>query len=96
MGNWIRRNLVTVLMVGGMLVGVFLLVYPSVANYWNSFHSTQAISTYTDVVTKMDKKDYKKILDSAHAYNERLAQTGMRWVMTDAEKEAYQNPAYRN
>lgn len=87
--NWIRKNLVTVLMSMGMILGIFLLAYPSVANYWNSFHQTRAIASYTETVTHMSHEEYKAILDDAKAYNERLAETGMRWVMTDAEREEY-------
>ena len=76
-------------MVCGMLAGVFLLLYPSVANYWNSFHQTRAISEYSEVVSTMDRDDQKKIIESAREYNARLAETGMRWVMTDAEMEEY-------
>ena len=73
----------------GMILGIFLLAYPSVANYWNSFHQTRAIASYTETVTHMSHEEYKAILDDAKAYNERLAETGMRWVMTDAEREEY-------
>ena len=90
MGKWIKRNLLTVIMVIGMLAGVFLLLYPSVANYWNTFHQTRAIASYTEAVTNMSREDYTKILESARAYNKNLAETGMRWVMTDAEKAAYE------
>ena len=89
MVNWIKRNLLTVVMTAGLLVGVFLLLYPSVANYWNSFHQSRAIASYTETVTNMSKEDYDKILKSAKAYNKRLSETGFHWVMTDAEKEAY-------
>ena len=89
MKNWIKRNLLTVVMTAGLLVGVFLLLYPSVANYWNSFHQSRAIASYTETVTNMSKEDYDKILKSAKAYNKRLSETGFHWVMTDAEKEAY-------
>ena len=65
MRNWIKHNLLTVLMVCGMLAGVFLLLYPSVANYWNSFHQTRAISEYSEVVSTMDRDDQKKIIESA-------------------------------
>ena len=91
MGSWIRRNLVTVLMTAGMIVGVFLLAYPSVSNYWNSFHQTQAIAAYTETVSNMSHDEYKAILKKARAYNKRLAETGMQWVMTDAQRNEYNN-----
>ena len=89
MGTWIRKNLLTVIMAGGMFVGIILLLYPSVANYWNSFHQTRAIAGYAEQVSHMSKEDYKAILDEAHKYNERLAETGMRWNMDDIQREEY-------
>lgn len=89
MGNWIKHNLLTVLMVCGMLAGVFLLLYPSVANYWNSFHQTRAISEYSEVVSTMDRDDQKKIIESAREYNARLAETGMLWNMSESQRAAY-------
>ncbi len=89
MKNWIKRNLLTVVMTAGLLVGVFLLLYPSVANYWNSFHQSRSIASYTETVTNMSKEDYDRILKSAREYNKRLSETGFHWVMSDAEKAAY-------
>ena len=90
MKRWIRNNLITVLMVCGMMTGIFLLLYPSVANYWNSFHQSRAIASYSEAVSRMDKKDYKAIMDSAREYNKNLAETGMRWTLTDAQRAEYE------
>ena len=65
MRSWIKRNLITVLMAAGMIAGAGLLLYPSVANYWNSFHQTRAITTYTEAVTSMSAADYDKIIGEA-------------------------------
>ena len=86
---WIRKNLLSGVMVIGLLVGLGLLAYPSVANYWNQFHQTRAIMSYSEAVEKIDPEEYKKILKSAREYNARLAERGLHWVMNDAEREAY-------
>lgn len=88
---WIRKNLLSGVMVIGLLVGIGLLAYPSVANYWNQFHQTRAIMSYSESVDSMSTEEYKEILDSARAYNERLAERGFHWVMNDDEREAYMN-----
>ena len=87
--NWFRKHFVTLLIVLVFLVGIGLLTYPSIANYWNSFHQTQVIMSYQETVAKMDAKDYKKILDSAKAYNKRLGQTGIQWVLSAEQKAEY-------
>ena len=89
MGNWIKRNLLTVVMTAGLVAGITLLLYPSVANYWNTYHSAKTIMNYSETVANMDKEDYKRILKSAREYNDRLAETGMKWMLTDAEREEY-------
>lgn len=90
MGNWIRRNLITFLTVICMLAGIALLLYPSVANYWNSFHQTRAIMAYNDAVSNMTVEDYNKILKSAREYNKKLTESGMRWIMSDEDKAEYE------
>lgn len=90
MKNWIKKHLLTVIMVAGLTLGVGLLLYPSVANYWNTFHQTRAIMQYTEIVSQMDKEDYTAILDSARAYNKHLSETGIQWVMSDEQKKEYE------
>lgn len=90
MRNWIKQNLLTAVMTAGMLVGIILLLYPSVANYWNSFHQSHAIASYTEIVSNMSSEDYKKILDSAREYNKGITENGIRWVFTDADRAAYE------
>lgn len=87
--SWFRKHFVTMLITIALLVGIGLLTYPSIANYWNSFHQTRAIMSYQDTVASMDAKEYKKILDSAKAYNKRLGKTGIQWVLTDEQKKEY-------
>jgi len=76
-------------MVTGLIVGIVLLVYPSIANYWNSFHQTRALISYNDTVSSMSKDEYKHILDSAREYNEKLTESGIKWIMTEEDKAEY-------
>lgn len=39
----------------------------------------------------MDEVDYEKMLTEAREYNEKLAETGIKWKMTDAELERYES-----
>jgi sortase A len=89
--KWLKKNWVTVLLGAIFLIGVGLLVYPSFSDYWNSFHQTRAIMHYAEAVANMDTEEYDRLLESAGAYNERVAKRGNKWVLTDAETEAYNN-----
>ena len=82
---------VTLLLVLIGLVGVGLVSYPSIANWWNSFHQSRAVSEYTQTVANMNSDEYTEILDAADAYNQRLAGTGILWNMSDEQKADYES-----
>ena len=65
-----------------MLVGIGLLLYPSIANYWNQFHQTRAIMAYSETVSELSTEDYDKILNDAKEYNRKLGETGIVWKMS--------------
>ncbi len=85
----IRGKLFTWLLVAALIVGIGLLLYPSVSNYWNSFHQTRAIMGYNEAVSDMSREEYEAILEEARNYNERLAQAGIRWTLSDEERKEY-------
>ena len=66
----------TVLLLVVLLVGLSLLSYPKVSDWWNSFHQSRAIMDYTDKVANLDKEEYDRILSNALAYNHRWAREG--------------------
>lgn len=89
--KWMREKLVTWILTGIMLVGLGLLVYPSFADYWNSFHQSRAVMSYAEAVSNMNEKEYERILEEAREYNTELAENGINWVMTVDQKEKYRN-----
>ena len=70
--KWLRKNWITILLIVILLAGLGLLLYPSVANYWNSFHQSRAIAGYADAVAGLDAEEYARILSEAQAYNEEM------------------------
>ncbi|MBR4462013.1 MAG: class C sortase [Erysipelotrichaceae bacterium] len=87
--NWFKKNWSTILIAGIFITGLCIFIYPSFADYWNSFHQTRAIMSYSDAVSKLSKEDYTKEIEKALEYNRDMAPNGMRWEMTDPEKEEY-------
>ena len=55
-----------------LIPGIGLLLYPSLSNWWNSFHQSKAIAGYIEAVSNMDKKEYERILEEAKQYNKNL------------------------
>lgn len=87
-----RKRLTTVILLLVLLTGLSLLLYPTVSDYWNSFHQSRAIASYTAQVEEMNPADYEAMWNAAAEYNQRLlADTGDRYRMTEAEEEEYES-----
>ena len=86
-----RKHLFNIILVIVLLAGLGLLLYPSVADYWNSFHQSRAIATYNEDISNLDTDQYNEIIDQAKAYNRNIARTGLKWLLSDAEKAEYEN-----
>ena len=89
MSVFLRKNLVTIILLGIMIAGIGLIAYPSVANWWNSYHQTRAVASYAAVVSDMSHEDYDKLLKEASDYNKRLGETGIIWRMNTASENEY-------
>ena len=81
---------ITVLLVTAMVVGIWLLLYPTVSDYWNSLHQSRAVMSYAEHVSDMNSDEYDKLLSEARDYNERFVDDGLSWHMSDEDREAYQ------
>lgn len=86
---FITDRLFTIILVVVLFIGLFLLAYPSFADYWNSFHQSRAVMTYAENVANMNEEEYERILDEARIYNEELTERGISWTLTDEERESY-------
>lgn len=84
-----NSNLSTIILIVILIVGLSLLAYPTVSEYWNSFHQSRAISNYAETVAEVDTEEYDVMLNEAYDYNEELADSGIKWIMTEAEIREY-------
>lgn len=84
-----KRALTNFILILVFLIGLSLLLYPSVSDWWNSFHQTRAIANYSETVAQLDTGVYEDIWQRAEAYNAALAQRGVRWTLTGEELAEY-------
>ena len=88
--NWIKKNLSTILLVLALLIGLCLLLYPTVSDYWNSLHQSRAIATYVESVAKIENSHYTELLEQARDYNGELAQQEKTdWMLSEEELDYY-------
>ena len=64
-----RSSLTTWLLVGVMLLGLGIMSYPTVSDWWNSFHASRAIASYSNAVENVDKEKLDDMIRAAHEYN---------------------------
>lgn len=82
-------SLSTILLVLILLAGLGILLYPTISDYWNSFHQTQAIANYDEAVSKLEETDYEALLMEARAYNESLRQLSFPFIDHGQLEEQY-------
>lgn len=85
-----RVSLSTVILVAIMIVGVAILLYPTVSDWWNSMHATQAIAGYVETVENLSEEEKEKMIEEARAYNESLP-NGVNYSLSKEELERYNN-----
>jgi sortase A len=84
-----KKHITTILLALIFLAGVALILYPTVSDYLNSMHQSQAISTYAQTVEKLDANQYEEILREAQEYNTSLVTHPNNFKLTDDEKDVY-------
>lgn len=84
-----KNKISNILLVIMLTVGLFLLLYPTVSDYWNSFHQTNAITNYQEAIKTIDQDLYDHLINDANEYNEELSKTGNKWILSDLEKIKY-------
>ena len=84
-----KSSFVTVILIAAFLIGVLLLLYPTISDYWNSFHQSRAIASYAEQVADLDDNAYDQLWEDAQTYNTTLGNSMSRFVMTEEQTKAY-------
>jgi sortase A len=71
-----------------MVLGICLLLYPSVSNWYNSNFTTRVIDSYAEEVANLSDDEYNQMLEDARAYNQKLAKKGYTSFTLSSEEEA--------
>ncbi len=73
-----------------LVVGVGLILYPTVADAWNRHVASRAVAGYVEQVADTSKEDREAQLARAREYNESLVGRGVtRFLPTEEEKKEY-------
>lgn len=70
-----RKHKTAIFLTIGFLVGICILLYPAISDFWNSKTQSRAIVDYESVLENLEPADYTALFEEAHAYNQALYQT---------------------
>lgn len=86
-----KNRITTLLLALVFLAGLSLLLYPTVSDYWNSFHASRAVAAYAQEVADLNGEEYDRLLAAARDYNARVAQRSNTFALTEEEQAEYQS-----
>ena len=81
----------TILLILILLIGLSLMLYPSFADWWNSFHSSRAIASYEEQVANIDDAQYEELWNAARDYNQSLLHRPNDFILSDEQQEIYKS-----
>lgn len=59
------------------LVGFSILVYPTVSNQWNTYRQNKLISSYSEVVDKLEPEDFSGEWELANSFNANVKENNL-------------------
>lgn len=78
------KGKVKVILIVTFIIGLFILLYPSVSQYINSFNQSTAITDYDKMFLNNKDVDYTEDFNKAYAYNAELAK--LRYPLAQYKK----------
>ena len=83
-GKWINWLLILI-----FIAGLSLLLYPTIADAYNSYLQSKIILEYSEQVDEMEQAIYQAELDAAQAYNESLLDRTNYYALTPELEAQY-------
>lgn len=86
-----KKHSSTIILILVFVVGLSLLLYPTVANWWNKRHASVAIGSYTSSVASAENKVLDDLWLNAQVYNSEIAKVGNSFSWRSEEQMAEYN-----
>lgn len=70
-----KKHILKLIPIAALLLGISLILYPSISDYINSIHQSKAIQSYNDISSSLNDEKRDQLFAQALDYNSRLAAT---------------------
>lgn len=84
-----KKDKISIILLVFLVIGASLLLYPSLADWWNSSRSTKIGKEYEEELAKLSSKKIDEIREQGHAYNESLGHRPYPTEMSAQEEADY-------
>jgi len=84
-----KKHLFTIIIALIFIVGLSVLLYPTVADFINSFRQSRVVAQFYSDVQTMAEEDFEELFEAAHEWNEALKRRENRFVYTEAQHQEY-------
>lgn len=84
-----KKHGTTILLIIIFILGLGLLLYPTVSDWWNSRHQSKAIATYSENVSNLKEDEKKDLISEARKFNEILTKRAGYQFLSDEEIAEY-------
>ena len=81
----------TLLLILVFVVGLSLLLYPTIADQWNDVHQSKAVASYVEQVEHMDEDKYAQFWEAAWDYNATLTQRQNQFALPEEQVDLYES-----
>lgn len=83
------RDKINLILVIFLILGISLLLYPSIADLYNANKSTKIINEYNDSIKALSEKEIEDVFNKAKNYNQRLIKKRFSQDMSPSELKEY-------
>lgn len=84
-------NASTVILVAIFFVGLCVLLYPTVSDFWNEKRQSKAIVNYDDLIVDLTPEDYTSLFSEADTYNRKIRNMSFPFLSHKDIGEEYYN-----
>ena len=84
-----RSSAFTWILVGVLVAGIAIIAYPTVSDWWNSYHQSRAIASYSMAVENADSTEMDAMIESAREFNAGIRHRDNVFVLSEGEKMDY-------
>lgn len=85
-----KKHGMTILLILILIIGLSLLLYPTVSDYWNSRVQSQVIVDYNQQLSDMNEDKYEEFWQEALTYNASLLSRTNPYILTEEQAAQYE------